>query len=184
MDKFCDFESFAMIQYGICNNFKNLFILGLEFPELHSNVSWFNVYLKSRSVAFIDKMKIMYKDYVERCERNGMKCTVIEAIEQYGLFNYQELAHPKLRNIIEMPVQVDLLKPFNDFTIEKLPLFKGEELPRHKVQPQSFINPIISNEIADLKCLEESPPHKSEVPNLKRKFKDGRKYKGGGYRLH
>ncbi len=124
----------------------------------------------------------MYKDFVERCERNSIKCTVIEALDQYGMFNYQEIAHPKLKNRVEDPYKIDLARPFSDFTVEKLPKFVGETEPRQKIQAPNFINPEIKNVE---KLYQESKRESiTKIPKIKKKFYDGRKFKGGGVRLH
>jgi hypothetical protein len=185
VDKFCDFETFAMINYGVCSNLKNLFILGLEFPELYTNLSWFNIYLKSKTVSFLDRIKNMYKDFVEKCEKRGEKCTVINAINLYGIYNYQQLAHPRLRGYFDLPYTVDLVNPLTDFTLDKLPKFAGEDDPRQQVKPHNFINPTIDISSAFEKKLgnPNEKVHRS-YPTFKRKFNDGRKYKGGGIRLH
>ena len=129
-----------MINYGVANNFKKLFIIALEYPELSSNLSWFNVYLKSRSVSYINTMKNMYKEFVDMCEKNNIKCNLIEALAHYGTFNYQELLHPRLKDKIEIPYQLDITNVLSPELLDKAPKFKGEDEPRQSFESYSYVS--------------------------------------------
>lgn len=50
MVRYCDFETFALINYGVAENFKKLFYFGLEFPEMSQNLAYLNVYLQTKTV--------------------------------------------------------------------------------------------------------------------------------------
>ena len=63
----------------------------------------------------------MYKYFVERCERNNIKCTFLEAISVYGVYNYQEILHPKLKNRVEIPYEIDLTNTLSEELLEKVP---------------------------------------------------------------
>lgn len=121
----------------------------------------------------------MYKKFVEMCDQNGYKCTLLDALYYYGTFNYQEILHPKLKDRVEIPYQIDISTPISDSLRDKLPKFENEELPRQKIESTHFVN--ANRKIGYFPGMKADETigwasTQTRIPRIKKKFFDNRKF--------
>eukprot|EP00340_Litonotus_pictus_P001819 CAMPEP_0170519950 /NCGR_PEP_ID=MMETSP0209-20121228/5170_1 /TAXON_ID=665100 ORGANISM="Litonotus pictus, Strain P1" /NCGR_SAMPLE_ID=MMETSP0209 /ASSEMBLY_ACC=CAM_ASM_000301 /LENGTH=838 /DNA_ID=CAMNT_0010805953 /DNA_START=315 /DNA_END=2831 /DNA_ORIENTATION=+ len=128
VNRYCDFETFALIHYGIAENFQKLFLLGLEFPELSSNLGWLNIYLRTKSTSFFVQLKSQYENFLKICQAKVLTGSVLDALYIYSNINYVKLACPQLEGKIKKNrFEIDVMEPIPEKVYDRLPRFKGED---------------------------------------------------------